>query len=132
MYAAYSRIEAHYYQIDLLEVSCRKFCNLVLEWLMDHVDPEVWDKEYKDLFFGDPDKHRREQEARKRLAPAKRGEQGSLNINRKHVKPVADISMFTGRASNIITPQDSNDAKGAGLSIGPDSDGNLRVDTTSG
>lgn len=130
---AYSRIEAHYHSIpDLLSLSCRKFCNLVLEWLMQNCDSDVWNKDYKDIFFGDPEKRAREQEARARIAPAQKGQEGGLNIIPLDAKPVADPAQFFGRAggagkSDPNKPAIMERGKRSPLTIGPDADGNLSV-----
>jgi len=132
---AYARIEAHYHSIpDLLDVSCRRFCNLVLEWLMQNCSEEAWNADYKDTFFGDPAKHQMIAASRQRLAPAQDGQQGSLNIQRKEAKPVGDMSQFLGRAGSAGKADPNKAAqreiseRRAAMTIGPDADGNLSVD----
>jgi hypothetical protein len=101
---------------------------------MQHVDSEVWEKEYKDIFFGDPSVHLRRQEAQRRIAPAQKGVEGSLNIKRKEApKPAPDLSELFGRAGsagkadpNKAAMQEIG-ARKAAITIGPDADGNLSV-----
>lgn len=102
---------------------------------MQHVDSEVWDKEYKDIFFGDPKQHEMRQQAQARMAPAQAGQQGSLNIKPVEKKITeGDLSQFFGRAGGA-GKADPNKAvareraKRAPLTIGPDTEGNLSVST---
>lgn len=102
---------------------------------MQNCDSETWDKEYKDIFFGDPDEHKRREEARQRIAPSQPGQRGSLNIERKESKPVADMSQFFGRAGaagksdpNKAAIRDISDAKRkVAFTIAPDGDGDLSI-----
>lgn len=102
---------------------------------MQNCDSETWDKEYKDIFFGDPDEHKRREEARRRIAPSKPGQRGELNITKRDAKPVADMSQFFGRAGNA-GKADPNKAAIREISearhkpaftIAPDDDGNVTV-----
>lgn len=113
----------------MLSLPCRRFCNLILEWLIQHCDPEVWEKEYREVFFGDPEKLQREREARARVAPSQKGQEGSLNIERKEAKPVVDMSQFFGRAGGAGKPDQNKEVvrERAKLTIAPDGDGNLTV-----
>lgn len=43
------RIEAAYYNIDLLKVSPRKFVNLVFAWWLEHIDPAKYEERMQDL-----------------------------------------------------------------------------------
>ena len=103
---------------------------------MQNVDPEVWEKDYRDIFFGDPEAHRRREEARRRMAPAKKGEEGGLNIQRKEpAKPAPDLTQLFGRAGSA-GKQDTNKAalreiseRKSALTIGPGEDGDLSVTT---
>lgn len=102
---------------------------------MQNCDSDTWDKEYKDLFFGDPDEHKRREAARQRIAPAKPGQRGSLNIKPTESKPVDDMSQFFGRAGgsgkadpNKAVIRDISEAKRkAAFTIGPDGDGDLSI-----
>lgn len=102
---------------------------------MLNVDTETWQKDYKDIFFGDPKAHQMREEAKRRMAPAQKGQEGSLNIQRKEAKPVPDMSQFFGRAGgagkadpNKAAQKEIADRKAA-MTIGPDADGNLSVTT---
>jgi len=107
-------------------LSCRRFGNLVLEWLLQTLDPEVWDKEYKDIFFGDQDKRKRQKESKARLAPAEKGKQGGLNLKKVTPKPVTDVAALIGKyGKNIADP-----ARTAPIIIAPGSDGNLGITGT--
>lgn len=54
--ANFARIEASYYQIDLMHAPVRKVLNLTYAWLFDLIGgTPVWDREYAHYF--DPDKH---------------------------------------------------------------------------
>jgi hypothetical protein len=109
----YGRIEAYYEGVvDLLSTSARHLMNLVLHWMQEHHDAEAWREErrdengsligpsYHDVFYGQPDLIQRQQESRAKLAPAQKGQQGSLNIapREKPAQAVTDISQFLGRA----------------------------------
>lgn len=105
----------------------------MLEWLLQHCDPDAWDKDYKDLFFGDPAKREREQAARARIAPSQKGQEGALNLAKTEAKPVADLSQFFGRAGGAGKADQNKEVmrergkKRSPLTIGPDEDGNLSV-----
>lgn len=102
---------------------------------MQNCDAETWDKEYKDLFFGDPDEHKRRQVSRQRIAPSKPGQRGSLNIDRKQAKPVGDMSQFFGRAGDAGKADPNKAAvreiaeskRKAAFTIAPDGDGDLSI-----
>lgn len=54
--ANFARIEASYYQIDLMHAPVRKVLNLTYAWLFDLIGgTPTWDREYAHYF--DPDKH---------------------------------------------------------------------------
>ncbi len=132
----WARIEAYYRDIpDLLSVSARKLLNLVLHWMMEHTDGEVWEREYRPIFFPDPGAMP-QQSSKAKLAEAQPGQEGSLNIKPKSepVK-VTDLSQFLGRAGSAGKADPNKDvlrakaqSKAADITIGPDTDGNLSVD----
>lgn len=102
---------------------------------MEHTDGEVWDKEYKDTFFGDPKKAAAQNGlAQAKLAPAVKGQAGSLNITPKESKPVTDLSQFLGRAGSAGRTDPNKAAIAAKakakttLRIAPDEGGNLTVE----
>jgi hypothetical protein len=139
VYSSFFRIEAHYNQIpDILGLSCRKFCNLVLEWLMLNVSSEAWEADYKDIFFGDPKTFERKQQAKNNIKPAVKGQEGSLNIvPKKKAEPVTDISGFLGRGGSPgksdpnkaakIAISEAKRKKSGGLVIKPTDSGDLSV-----
>lgn len=102
---------------------------------MQNCDSETWDKEYKDIFFGDPDQHKRRQEAQRRIAPSQPGQRGSLNIAKKESKPIGDMSQFFGRAGDAgkadpnkaALREISESKRKAAFTIAPDGDGDLSV-----
>jgi hypothetical protein len=102
---------------------------------MQNCDPETWDKEYKDLFFGDPKQHEARREAQRRIAPSQPGQRGSLNIVKKEAKPVGDMSQFFGRAGdagradpNKAAIREIAEAKRKpAFTIAPDGDGDLSI-----
>ena len=106
---------------------------------MEHTDGEVWEREYKDKFFPDPTAPAYQPVAAAKLADAKPGQEGSLNIVR--TKPAVkvtneDMEKFFGRAGgagksdpNKAVLRAKAEAKAATIKIGPDADGNLSVDT---
>lgn len=133
----WARIEAYYREIpDLLAVPGRKLLNLVLNWMMEHTDGEVWARDFRPIFFPDPGEIAREA-SKAQLAPAVKGQQGSLNIARKDAVPVTDLSAFLGRAGQK-GKSDPNKAaaaaiaKGRSIKIAPDADGNLTIDAPDG
>lgn len=134
----WARIEAYYRDIpDLLVLPARKFCNLVLHWMMEHTDGEVWDREYKQVFFPDPGTLP-QQASKAKLAEAEPGKEGSLNIERK-AEPIKvsndDLAKFLGRAGGTGKPDQNKSLirqkqaakRPATRTIGPDPDGNLTV-----
>ena len=132
-------MEAYYRDIpDLLGVPARKLLNLTLHWMMEHTDSDVWDKELRPKFFPTEDDPDPSQEKRAKLADAKPGQQGSLNIKPK-ANPVAvtDLSQFLGRAGSAgksdpnkaaLRAKASKPEQDASISIRPDAEGNLKVD----
>lgn len=78
----YGRIEAANPQLDLLDLSARRLATLVVEWLMNVMDPDAWNDHYKDLFFGDPGELERRREARERIKPRDETGRGSMNLKR--------------------------------------------------
>lgn len=102
---------------------------------MQNCDSEIWDKEYKDVFFGDPDDHKRREDAKRRITPSQSGQRGSLNIVKKDAKPVGDMSQFFGRAGNAgkadpnkAAIREISDAKRKpAFTIAPDDDGNVMI-----
>lgn len=78
----YGRVEAANPELDLLDLPARKLANITLEWLMNVIDPEAWESDYKDLFFGDPALLEMERERKKRVMPAVAGEEGTWAIKR--------------------------------------------------
>lgn len=134
--AYYARLEAYYRDVgDLLSLSVRRFCNLVLHWMMEHTDPEVWQKEYSDTFFGDPKKAAHNNGlTQSKLQPAQKGQAGSLNIKPKAEKEqVTDLSQFFGRAGNAGKTDPNKKAiatkaKATRITIAPDERGNLGVE----
>lgn len=136
--AYYGRLEAYFRDVpDLLSIPARRFCNLIVLWMMEHTDAEVWEKEYKDTFFGDPKVQQARQVSQAKLAPAEKGKPGSINIKKpeKPAEIVTDISQFLGRAGATGKPDPNKAALAekaksrAAITIGPDADGNLSVDT---
>lgn len=136
----WARLEAFYRDIpDLLDVPARKFCNLLVHWMMEHVDGEVWDREYKSVFFPDPDAPQHQPVVKAKLADAKPGVEGSLNIKVPEEKvkvTMADLDGFFGRAGssgksdpNKAVLRAKAEQRKASITIGPDADGNLSVDT---
>lgn len=132
-------MEAYYRDVgDLLSLSVRRFCNLVLHWMMEHTDPEVWEKEYRDKFFGDPS--RTDQATGltvSKLKPAVKGQQGSINIKpRAEKEKVTDLSAFLGRVGETgkVDPNKkalaakAKKARATRITIAPDEGGNLNVD----
>lgn len=106
---------------------------MTLHWMMEHTDKEVWDKEFRPVFFPDPDQIPR-QASKAKLADAKPGQEGSLNIKPKAEKVVVtDLSQFIGRAGGT-GKADPNKAvmrqraRKADIKIAPDAEGNLTVD----
>lgn len=104
-------------------MSCRRFCHLVLEWLLEKIDGETWDREYKDIFFGDPEKHRRAAEAKKSLKPAVPGQQGHLDLKPVEKVPATDLAAIIGKYGKGIAPE----RRGPNISVG--SDGTLDIDS---
>lgn len=52
----YARIEARYYEIDLMRTSVRRVLNLTYGWLFDLIGgTDQWEKDYAHVF--DPDAH---------------------------------------------------------------------------
>ena len=121
----YGRIEAHYSGLDLLEMSCRRLCHLILEWLLEKIDGETWDREYKDIFFGDPEKRRRADEAKKHLKPSVPGQAGSLDLRPVEKTAPADLAAIIGKYGKGVAPERKSPS-GPNISTGPD--GSLTVD----
>lgn len=109
-------------------MSCRRFCHLVLEWLMEKIDYEVWDREYKDLFFGSREKHQRQVEAKKRIAPTPDDKRGTLNIEPvvKIAPEDVDLSAIIGKYGGAKRAPDQGSSRGVTIGTGPD--GNLSVE----
>lgn len=135
--AYYARLEAYYRDVgDLLSLSVRRFCNLVLHWMMEHTDPEVWKKEYSETFFGDPKTSQPTGLTQSKLQPAQKGQAGSLNIKPKPAEEkvqVTDLSQFFGRAGNAGKTDPNKKAiaakaKATRIKIAPDESGNLGVE----
>jgi len=103
-------------------MSCRKFCNLVLEWLLEKIDPEAWDKEYKDVFFGDPVKRQKAEAAKKLIKPAVPGQQGHLDLKPVKKVPAADVASIIGKYGKGIPTE----RRGPSIVTGPD--GTLDID----
>lgn len=101
---------------------------------MEHTDADVWDKEFRPKFFPTEDDPDPSLVKPAKLADAKPGQRGSLNIKRK-ADPVKvdDLSQFLGRAGSA-GKSDPNKAvlrakaSKASISITPDAEGNLKVD----
>lgn len=109
---------------------------------MEHTDSDVWAKEYKPIFFPDPGEVTR-QSSKAKLAEAKPGQQGSLNIKRAEAKPVTDLAQFLGRAGGTGKSDPNkaalakiakarSDSAAPAIRIGPDDAGNLSLDTPNG
>ena len=120
--------------------------------MQEHTDAEAWREErrdengayigpsYHDVFYGQPERLERAQESRAKLAPAEKGQQGSLNIKprEKPAQPVTDISQFLGRAGAtgksdpnkaVLAEKARSKAKPAKtITIAPDDAGGLSVD----
>lgn len=104
---------------------------------MEHTDGEVWEKEYRDTFFGDPKAQQSKHISQAKLAPAVKGQAGSLNIKPKAKEEkvmVTDLSQFFGRAGST-GKSDPNKAALASkakakttIRIAPDEGGNMTVD----
>jgi hypothetical protein len=134
----WARLEAYYRDIpDLLDVPARKLLNLVLHWMMEHTDGEVWAEKFRPIFFPTDDENpQRQQAAKAKLAPAVAGQQGSLNITPK-AEPVkvTDLSQFLGRAGSTgkVDPNKATLAAKAraksAIKIAPDENGDLSIDT---
>lgn len=107
---------------------------------MEHIDAEVWAKEYSDTFFGDPKKAAQQNGlTQTKLVAAEKGVAGSLNIKPKAAEDkvqVTDLSQFFGRAGNA-GKSDPNKAaiaakaKATRISIAPDESGDLGVESAS-
>lgn len=121
--------------------------------MQEHTDAEAWREErrgengewigpsYHDIFYGQPERIERQQESRAKLAPAEKGQQGSLNIKprEKPAQAVTDISQFLGRAGatgkadpNKAVLAEKARAKAAPtktITIAPDDAGGLDVST---
>lgn len=111
----YGRIEAAYPQLELLDLSARKLLHLVVEWLMQVVDPDEWDKRWKPLLYGDPRLFEMRREAKKRMKPAVAGEEGAWSL-----KPVPKPDVEDKPEPRVVIP-------GMGPSITVSDDGNLEV-----
>lgn len=49
--ANFARIEARYYELDLMQVDVRKLLNLTYGWLIDLIGgTDEWDEHYKPIF----------------------------------------------------------------------------------
>ena len=96
---------------------------------MNNVDPESWDKNYREIFYGDPLKHEAQIRARKNISESIKGQEGFLNIEKKESKKVevADMSQFLGRSPGSIAVPKDNVSKKPPLIIGPSDDGGLSV-----
>ncbi len=133
----WARLEAYYRDIpDLLDVPARKLLNLVLHWMMEHTDGEVWEAKLRPVFFPTDDENPAASTASKaKLAPAVSGQPGSINIKPK-AEPikVTDISQFIGRAGSTGKADPNKAALAAkarakaAIKIAPDSNGDLSVD----
>ena len=106
---------------------------------MEHTDPDVWAKEYSDTFFGDPKAQQAKTVSQAKLAPAVKGQAGSLNIKPKAAEEkvqVTDLSQFFGRAGNAGKSDPNKAAIAAkakakakrSISIRPDESGDLTVE----
>jgi hypothetical protein len=101
---------------------------------MQTIDPEVWEKEYQEIFFGDPRMVEIKASAKKRIAAAKKGEEGGLNIKPVEKKPVGDLTQFFGRAGGAgarSNTKGSKDKAPPAFTIGADDSGDLSVTTNS-
>lgn len=100
---------------------------------MEHTDADVWEREFKPVFFPDPGQMP-QQASKAKLAEAKPGQEGKLNIERK-AEPVkvTDLSQFLGRAGQTgkADPNKAVLAQRPGkpaITISPDDSGNLTVE----
>lgn len=114
----------------------RKLLNLVLHWMMEHTDGEVWAEKFRPIFFPTPEENpERAGVSKAKLAPAVAGQQGSLNITPK-AEPVkvTDLSKFLGRAGSTgkVDPNKATLAAKARakapIRITPDENGDLSID----
>lgn len=49
--ANFARIEARYYELDLMEVDVRKLLNLTYGWLIDLIGgTDAWERDYAPIF----------------------------------------------------------------------------------
>ena len=108
---------------------------MVLEWVLQTIDPEIWEKEWHETFFGDPRVLEMKRESAKRIKPAVKGEEGHLNITPKEKPKEAtddDLRRMLGGklaqagiqgAKGVPPPKPSTPV------IGLTSDGELGIDT---
>lgn len=86
---------------------------------MSVVDPDAWESDYKDLFFGDPALLEMERARKERVKPAVAGEEGTWAIKRPE-RP-------EGAAPKVVIPglrqaatEDEPPATGPSFSVGDD------------
>ena len=95
----------------------------MLDWLIERIDHEVWNREYKEM-FSNPEGYARQQKATERIKPTGPDKRGHLNIERKRVDPSeVDLSEVLGKYGKPAARKDD----AGGITIGPDPDGNLSV-----
>lgn len=104
---------------------------MVLEWVLQTIEPETWDKEWNDIFFGDPRVLEMKRDSAKRIAPAVKGEEGFLNITPKKAEAPSDEAlraMLGGKLAQAgIRGTKGLSDKPTGPTIGPASDGEIGV-----
>lgn len=91
---------------------------------MNVMDPEVWESDYKETFFGDPRILEMRREAKERIKPKAEGEAGSFVIERPEGwKPASRAEGFT-----VNIGGSDKGKSGSGPSITPSDDGSLEVE----